>query len=161
MINLNVHYYFRHALPYTSSFAMDSEFALPIFSHPDSSTFHLFVGFHYTLKQYGDWVRPVQLRCQYSTVQCIIQLHEILQMWFLWLAFMVFRCDFRHRRMGVDPSLATPLPYSLCSTIHSILQWYCFLDTRSHLKNSRWFRDRVAFLLGKDMKDIYYYWFFS
>ena len=60
---------------------MDSEFALPIFSHPDSSTFHLFVGFHYTLKQYGGWIRPVQLRCHYSTVQCIIELHEILQMW--------------------------------------------------------------------------------
>ena len=55
---------------------MDSEFALPIFSHPDSSLFHLIVGFHYMLKHYGDWVRPVQLRCQYSTVQCVIQLHE-------------------------------------------------------------------------------------
>ena len=59
---------------------MDSEFALPLFSHPDSSTFHLFVGFHYTLKQYEEWIQPVQLRCQYSTVQCIIELHEILQM---------------------------------------------------------------------------------
>ena len=29
-----------------------------------------------------------------------------------------------------------------------------------HIKNGRWFRDCVAFLLGKDMKDIYYYWFF-
>ena len=60
---------------------MDSEFALPIFSHPDSSTFHLFVGFHYTLKQYGGWIRPVQLRCHYSTVKCIISLHETFQMW--------------------------------------------------------------------------------
>ena len=59
---------------------MDSEFALPIFSHPDSSTFHLFVGFHYTLKQYGEWIRPIQLRCHYSTVKCVIQLHEIFQM---------------------------------------------------------------------------------
>ena len=61
-----------------------------------------------------------------------------------------FRCDFRHRPMGVDPPLATPMPYSLCSTSHSILQWHCFLDTRIHLKNSRWFRDRVAFLLHED-----------
>ena len=62
---------------------MDSEsvlFKLSFFSHPDSSTFHLFVGFHYTLKQYGDWIRPIQLRCHYSTVKCIIQLHEIFQM---------------------------------------------------------------------------------
>ena len=63
---------------------MDSEsvlFKLSFFSHPDSSTFHLFVGFHYTLKQYGSWIRPVQLRCHYSTVKCIIQLHETFQMW--------------------------------------------------------------------------------
>ena len=62
---------------------MDSEFALPFFSHPDSSTFHLFVGFHYTLKHYGGWIRPIQLRCHYSTVQCIIRLHETFQMWLM------------------------------------------------------------------------------
>ena len=64
---------------------MDSEsvlFKLSFFSHPDASTFHLFVGFHYTLKEYGDWIRPIQLRCHYSTVKCVIQLHEIFQMWF-------------------------------------------------------------------------------
>ena len=72
--------FFRHALPLASPFAMDSEFALPLFSHPDSSTFHLFVGFHYTLKHYGGWIRPVQLRCHYSTVKCIISLHETFQM---------------------------------------------------------------------------------
>ena len=63
---------------------MDSEcalFTLPFFPNPDSFIFHLFVGFHFTLKQYGGWVRPLQLRCQYSTVQCVIQLHEIFQMW--------------------------------------------------------------------------------
>ena len=63
---------------------MDSEcalFTLPFFPNPDSSTFYLFVGFHYTLKQYGGWVRPIQLRCQYSTVTCVIELHEIFQMW--------------------------------------------------------------------------------
>ena len=63
---------------------MDSEcalFTLPFFPNPDSFIFHLFVGFHFTLKQYGGWVRPFQLRCQYSTVQCVIQLHEIFQMW--------------------------------------------------------------------------------
>ena len=59
--------------------------------------------------------------------------------------------------MGVDPSLATPMPYSLCSTSHSILQSHCFLDTHVHLKNSRWFRDRIAFLL---MSSQHYYWFF-
>ena len=56
-------------------------FTLPFFPNPDSFIFHLFVGFHFTLKQYGGWVRPLQLRCQYSTVQCVIQLHEIFQMW--------------------------------------------------------------------------------
>ena len=64
---------------------MDSEsvlFKLSFFSHPDASTFHLFVGFHYTLNEYGGWIRPVQLRCHYSTVKCIIQLHETFQMWF-------------------------------------------------------------------------------
>ena len=63
---------------------MDSEsvlFKLSFFSHPDASTFHLFVGFHYTLKQYGSWIRPVQLRCHYSTVKCLISLHETFQMW--------------------------------------------------------------------------------
>ena len=60
---------------------MDSEgalFRLSFFSHSNSSV----VGFHYTLNQYGGWVRPLQLRCQYSTVQCVIQLHDIFQMWF-------------------------------------------------------------------------------
>ena len=76
----NVKHFFRHALPLASSLAMDSECALPIFSHPDSSTFYLFVGFHYTLKQYGEWIRPIQLRCHYRTVKCIIQLHETFQM---------------------------------------------------------------------------------
>ena len=72
--------FFRHTLPLASSLAMDSECALSFFSHPDSSTFYLFVGFHYTLKEYGGWIRPVQLRCHYSTVKCIIQLHETFQM---------------------------------------------------------------------------------
>ena len=60
---------------------MGSQCALSFFSHFDSSTFHFFVGFHYTLNEYGDWIRPIQLRCHYSTVKCIIQLHEIFQMW--------------------------------------------------------------------------------
>ena len=58
---------------------MDSEsvlFKLSFFSHSNSSV----VGFHYALKQYGGWVRPLQLRCQYSTVKCVIELHETLQM---------------------------------------------------------------------------------
>ena len=59
---------------------MDSNCALSFFSHSDSSPFHLFVGFHYTLKQYGGWIRPVQLRCHYSTVKCVISLHETFQM---------------------------------------------------------------------------------
>ena len=63
---------------------MDPPFTIRVlshqYSHPDS-TLQLFVlGFHYTLKQYGGWIRPVQLRCQYSTVQCIISLHDIFQM---------------------------------------------------------------------------------
>ena len=36
--------------------------------------------FHYTLKHYGGWIRPVQLRCHYSTVKCVISLHETFQM---------------------------------------------------------------------------------
>ena len=57
---------------------MDPPFAIRVLSHQYShsdSTFHLFVGFHYTLKHYGGWIRPVQLRCHYSTVKCIISLH--------------------------------------------------------------------------------------
>ena len=76
-----VKHFFRHALPSTWSYAMDSGcalFKLSFFSYLDSTV----VGFHYTLKQYGGWVRPLQLRCQYSTVKCVIELHEILQMWF-------------------------------------------------------------------------------
>ena len=64
---------------------MAPPFAIRVLSHQYShpySTFHLFVGFHYTLKEYGDWIRPIQLRCHYSTVKCIIQLHEIFQMRF-------------------------------------------------------------------------------
>ena len=61
---------------------MDPPFTIRVFftqySHLDS-TFHLFVGFHFTLKHYGTWLRPVQLRCHYSTVQCVIHLHEAFQ----------------------------------------------------------------------------------
>ena len=62
---------------------MDPPFASRFFSYQYSrldSTFHLFVGFHYTLKHYGGWIRPVQLRCHYSTVRCVISLHETFQM---------------------------------------------------------------------------------
>ena len=75
--------FFRHALPLTTSHAMDPPFTIRVLSHQHSnpdSTFHLFVGFHYTLKQYGGWITPVQLRCHYSTVKCIISLHETFQM---------------------------------------------------------------------------------
>ena len=57
---------------------MGSECAFPIFSPPDAS--HFIIGFHYTLTQYGGWLRPAQLRCQYSTVHCVIELHETFQM---------------------------------------------------------------------------------
>ena len=57
-----------------------------------------------------------------------------------------FRCDWCNWTMGVDPSLATPMPYSLCSTSHSILQWHCFLDTHVHLKNSRCFSFQILVL---------------
>ena len=62
---------------------MDPPFAIRFLSYQYShldSTFHLFVGFHYTLKHYGGWIRPVQLRCHYSTVRCVIRLHETFQM---------------------------------------------------------------------------------
>ena len=62
---------------------MDPPFASRFFSYQYScldSTFHLFVGFHYTLKHYGGWIRPVQLRYHYSTVRCVISLHETFQM---------------------------------------------------------------------------------
>ena len=64
---------------------MDPPFAIRVLWHQYShfdSTFHLSLGFHYTLKQYGGWIRPVQLRCHYSTVKCVISLHETFQMWF-------------------------------------------------------------------------------
>ena len=82
MMNKNI-LYFQARIAFYVILAMDSKctlFKLPLFSHPDSSPFHLFVGFHYTLKHYGGWIRPVQLRCHYSTVRCIIQLHETFQM---------------------------------------------------------------------------------
>ena len=62
--------------------------------------------------------------------------------------------------MGVDSSLATSMLYSQCSTSYTFLQWSWFIETRRQIKNSCWFRDPVAFLLGTDTKDIYYYWFF-
>ena len=49
--------------------------------------------------------------------------------------------------MGVDPPLATQMLYSQCSTSHSVLQSHCFLGTHVHLKNNRWIRDRIAYLL--------------
>ena len=79
-------FFYSHALFVASSYAMDPPFASRFFSYQYSrldSTFHLFVGFHYTLKHYGGWIRPVQLRCHYSTVRCVISLHETFQMWFL------------------------------------------------------------------------------
>ena len=62
---------------------MDPPFAIWFFSYQHSyfdSTFYLLVGFHFTLQEYGSWVRPIQLRCHYSTVKCIIHLHETFQM---------------------------------------------------------------------------------
>ena len=61
---------------------MDPPFAIWVLSYQHShfnSTFYLFVGFHYTLHHYGSWVRPIQLRCHYSTVKCVIKLHETFQ----------------------------------------------------------------------------------
>ena len=49
--------------------------------------------------------------------------------------------------MGVDPPLATPMLYSQCSTSHLVLQSHYFLGTHVHLKNNRWLRDVIAYLL--------------
>ena len=59
--------------------------------------------------------------------------------------------------MGVDPPLATPMLYSQCSTSHSVLQSHCFLGTHFLLKNNRWIRDHIAYLL---MSLQHYYKFF-
>ena len=47
------------------------------YTHPHS-TLHFFLGFYYILKDYGDWIRPIQVRCHYSTVKCIVQLHNTM-----------------------------------------------------------------------------------
>ena len=71
---------------------------------------------------------------------------------------MDFRCEFHYWTMGMDPPLATLIPYSQCSTSHSILQSHCFLDTHSFIKNSRWIRHRIDFLFMTLQYD--HYWFF-
>ena len=161
---------------------MDSEcafFTLPFFPNPDSFIFHLFVGFHFTLKQYGGWVRPFQLRCQYSTVQCVIQLHDIFQMWLRSLTngggsfpcntdaiFIVFNnsfnfvmvLNFRDTYPCQEQSLVQRLRGFLTRKRHErhllLLIFLKILETHTHLYNSCFFRDRLVFLL---MKTEYYY----
>ena len=139
---------------------MDSQCALPFFPHPDSSIFHLFVGFYYTLHHYGDWVRPVQLRCQYSTVKCIIELHEIFQMWLRSLTngggsfpcntdaiFIVFNISFNFAMVlnfrDTCPSQERSLVQRLCGLstgkrherhVLLLIFFKFFRDTYSHLQ---------------------------
>ena len=54
------------------------------YPHPHS-TLHFFLGFHYTLNQYGEWIRPIQLRCHYSTVKCVVQLHNDILLQPIWM----------------------------------------------------------------------------
>ena len=161
---------------------MDSEsvlFKLSFFPHPDSSTFYLFVGFHFTLKQYGDWVRPIQLRCHYSTVKCIIQLHEIFQMWFPSLTngggsfpcnidalFIVFNNSFNFVMVlnfrDTYPCQEQPLVQRLRGFLTGkrfqrhvlLLIFFKISETHTHIYNSCFFQDRLVFLL---MKTEYYY----
>ena len=43
------------------------------------STLDFFLGFRFTLNQYGGWIRPLQYRLHFSTVQCIVKLHHAIQ----------------------------------------------------------------------------------
>ena len=157
---------------------MGSQCALSFFSHPDASTFYLFVGFYYTLNQYGSWLRPVQLRCHYSTVKCIISLYETFQMWFPSLTngggsfpcntdaiFIVFNnsfnfvmvFNFRDTYPCQEQSLVQRLRGFLTRKRHErhllLLIFFKILETHTHLYNSCFFRDRLVFLL---MKTEYY-----
>ena len=44
-----------------------------------SFKFHFFLGFYFILNQYGEWIRPLQYRLHYSTVQCIVKLYHAFQ----------------------------------------------------------------------------------
>ena len=165
---------------------MDPPFAIRVFSYQSSHfnpSFPLFLGFHFTLKQYGGWIRPVQLRCHYSTVKCVISLHETFQMWYPRLTNMggsfpcntdtifipseissnsvmllIFRCDWDHWPLWVDHPFTTQLEGLRCSTIHPILQWFCLVGTHTFLKNNQWLRETWVYLLMSLQE--FHYWIF-
>ena len=162
---------------------MDPPFAVWVFSYEHSyldSTFYLFLGCFQTLKYYGGWFRPIQLRCQYSTVKCVTSLHEtFFQRWLPRLTNMggsfpyntdtifipseissnsvmllIFRCDWDHWPLWVDHPFTTQLEGLRCSTIHPILQWFCLVGTHTFLKNNQWLRDTWVYLL-MSLQDYY------
>ena len=69
--------FFRHTLPLTSRYRVHPPITrgslLHQYTHPHS-TLDFFLGFHYIFKHYGEWIRPIQLSCHYSTVKCVVQL---------------------------------------------------------------------------------------
>ena len=48
------------------------------YSYPHS-TLHFFLDFYFTLNQYGGWIRPLQYRLHYSTVECIVKIYHAFQ----------------------------------------------------------------------------------
>ena len=61
---------------------MDRPFASWIVSNEHShsdSIVDFFLGFHSMLKQYGDWIKPLQYRLHLSTVECVIRLYHSFQ----------------------------------------------------------------------------------
>ena len=61
---------------------MDQTFACWIVSYKHShsdSIADFFLRFHSMLKQYGDWIKPLQYRLQLSTVECVIRLDHSFQ----------------------------------------------------------------------------------
>ena len=61
---------------------MDQTFACWIVSYKHShsdSIVDFFLRFHSMLKQYGDWIKPLQYRLHLSTVECVIRLYYSFQ----------------------------------------------------------------------------------
>lgn len=90
----------RHPLPPTSSYAMDQTFACWIVSYKHShsdSIVDFFLRFHSMLKQYGDWIKPLQYRLHLSTVECVIRLYYSFQ-----AVILILRT---HRVQGVTAAL--------------------------------------------------------
>ena len=118
---LNFCFVFRHALPLTSPYPVDPPITmgslLHQYTHPHS-TLDFFLGFYFTLNQYRGWIRPLQYRLHYSTVQCIVKLHHAFQNWIPRpntmgeSIFVFFSVHLPIKPTWMDHPLTTQTPYS-------------------------------------------------